>query len=67
MTLTDLSGKDIYVDPNWNILVDKEDIPVIKQYGYSLQLFLYMHQDAFCFQSRKIAQKTEAQMDTLQE
>ena len=67
MTLTDLSEKDIYVDANWNILVDEEDIPFIRQYGYSLQLFLYMHQDAFCFQSKKIAQKAEAQMKTLQE
>ena len=67
MTLTDFSGKDIYVDPNWNILVDEEDIPVIRQYGYSLQLFLYMHQDAFRFQSNQMSQKTEVQMETLQE
>lgn len=45
----------VYVDSEKNSIIDAEDWEVVCNYNYSLTLFLYMHQDAFLSQSRKIS------------
>lgn len=51
MQVKDDSLTCIYVDRDWNVLVDAADLEMVKNYEYSLQLFVYMHQDTFCFES----------------
>lgn len=54
MDVTDFSMEYVYIDQYWNILSDEGDIEVVKNYGYSLQLFLYMHQGNFLSQVEKV-------------
>lgn len=54
MDVTDFSMEYVYIDQYWNILSDEGDIEVVRNYGYSLQLFLYMHQGNFLSQVEKI-------------
>lgn len=54
MDVTDFSMEYVYIDQYWNILLDKGDAEVVKNYGYSLQLFLYMHQNTFLSQTEKL-------------
>ncbi len=53
MQVKDESLTCIYVDRNWNVLADASDLEMVKNYPYSLQLFIYMHQDTFCLESAK--------------
>lgn len=57
MGVKDTSLEYIYVDESWNVLCDQEDAQVVENYGYSLQLFLYMHQDTFLMQTKKLQEK----------
>ena len=54
MGLTDVAPDVFYMDSQWNIAAGQEDMQTIQNYGYSLQLFLYMHQNVFYAQSSKI-------------
>lgn len=54
MTVEDTSLSSIYVDENWNVLLDAADVQVIEQYSYSMQLFIYMHQNVFYLRSKQL-------------
>lgn len=54
MTVEDTSLSNIYVDENWNILLDAADVQVVEQYSYSMQLFIYMHQNVFHLRSKQL-------------
>lgn len=54
MTVEDTSLSSIYVDENWNVLLDAADVQVIEQYSYSMQLFIYMHQNVFYLCSKQL-------------
>lgn len=54
MEVTDFSLEYVYIDEYWNILLDEGDLEVVKNYSYSLQLFLYMHQNTFLAQTEAI-------------
>lgn len=53
MQVKDDSLTCVYVDRDLNILADAGDLEMVKNYAYSLQLFVYMHQDTFCLESAK--------------
>ena len=53
MQVKDDSLTCIYVDEDWNVLADAGDLEMVKNYPYSLQLFIYMHQDTFLLESAK--------------
>lgn len=53
MQVEDNSLTCIYVDRSWNVLADASDLEMVKNYAYSLQLFIYMHQDTFCLESAR--------------
>lgn len=57
MNVKDTSLEYIYIDEAWNVLADQEDLEVAQNYGYSLQLFLYMHQDTFLMQTKVLQEK----------
>lgn len=54
MDVTDFSLEYVYIDEYWNILMDEEDMEAVRNYGYSLQLFIYMHQNTFLSQTEKL-------------
>lgn len=47
MEVSDLSLKKIYVDKELNLILTKDDAEAVRNYSYSLQLFIYMHQPLF--------------------
>lgn len=53
MNLNDVTLDCIYVDSYGNCVANQEDIDLVKNYSYSLQMFLYMHQDAFWTEATK--------------
>lgn len=59
MDVEDTSLEYIYVDADWNMLCDKDDVEMVKNYSFSLQLFIYMHQNAFLSQTRKIQENLQ--------
>ena len=59
MDVKDFSMEYIYVDCYWNIMADENDIEAIKEYAYSLQLFLYTYQGLFLAQMEKLRVETE--------
>ncbi|MBD5088819.1 MAG: glycosyltransferase family 2 protein [Clostridiales bacterium] len=54
MEVTDFSMEYVYIDQYWNILLDEGDVEAVRNYGYSLQLFIYMHQNTFLSQMEKL-------------
>ncbi|MBQ3600597.1 MAG: glycosyltransferase family 2 protein [Lachnospiraceae bacterium] len=59
MDVKDFSMEYIYVDCYWNVMADENDIEAIKEYAYSLQLFLYTYQGLFLSQMEKLRVETE--------
>lgn len=47
MEVNDFSLNEIYIDEQMNILANQADIQIIKNYNFSLELFLYMNQELF--------------------
>ena len=45
--VTDLSLEKIYIDPDRNCIITKEDALAVQNYSYSKMLFLYMNQGIF--------------------
>lgn len=54
MEVTDFSMEYVYIDQYWNILLDEGDAEAVRNYGYSLQLFIYMHQNTFLSQMENL-------------
>ena len=54
MDVKDFSKEYVYVDAYWNVMADENDIEVVKEYAYSLQLFFYTYQGLFLAQMEKL-------------